>query len=123
MSQRRQLCCRPHRTRHPTRLFFRREIHRYSLRKLGGFDVKLVRHVRDLVFGEHYRCAAKRVSLDDVAANFQESGVNVLDCLRLANQQMFRAAFKLRAAVVIYAQVLRVQIRAHRAIKDDDVVS
>ena len=122
VSQRRQLCRWPHRTRYPTRLFFRRKIRRHALCKLRGFDVQLISHVRDLIFGEHDRCAAKRIRLDHVAADFQKSGVHVLDCNRLANQQMFRAAFKLRTAVIVHGKVLCVQICAHRAVKDDDAI-
>src|ERR1041384_5620296 len=76
--------------------------------------------MRYLVFGQHDRGAAERISLNHVAADFEKAGMNFLDGFGLADKQGFRAAFELRTAVVIHGQVLRVQIGAHRAIKDDD---
>ena len=62
---------------------------------------------------------------DNAVAVLREAvalGVNFFDCLRFADEQMFGAAFKLRTAVVINGQVLRMQVRAHRPIKDDDSI-
>ena len=46
--------------------------------------------------------------------------MNFLDRFGPADQEMLRTALELRAAIVIDGQVLRVQIRPHRAVKDDD---
>ena len=46
--------------------------------------------------------------------------MNFLDRFGLGYEQMLRTTFELRAAVIIDGQVLRVEIRSHRAVKDDD---
>src|ERR1043165_228596 len=76
--------------------------------------------MRDLIFSENDRSAAERICLNHVAADFQKPGMNIRDRGGLADEEMFGAAFELRAAVIFHSQILRVQIRAHRAIKDDD---
>jgi hypothetical protein len=49
--------------------------------------------------------------------------VNFFDCFGTAYEQMFRTAFELRTTVIINGQVLRVQIRAHGSVKDDDAIA
>ena len=49
--------------------------------------------------------------------------VNFLNGFGFTDEQMFGTAFELRAAVIIDRQILRMQIRPHRAIKDDDAIS
>jgi hypothetical protein len=89
---------------------------------LGGANVQVVGHVADAVFVEDVRNPAEGVGLHHIAADFEESRVHALDGRGLADEQVFGAAFKLRAAVIVYGQILRLKVRAHRAVENNDAV-
>ena len=120
MAEGRELGGRTHRAGDPTRLFFGREVVCDSFSEFRGFLVQIISQVRDLIFGQYNRSTTERIGLDDVASNFEKSCVNLFDSVRLTDKQVLRAAFELRTAVIVDSQILRVQIGAHRAIKDDD---
>ena len=76
----------------------------------------------DLELGEDDGVGAERVRLDHVAAGLEEVHVNLLDGVGARDEQVLRAVLELRPAVVLHRQPLRVQVRPHRAVEDDDAV-
>jgi hypothetical protein len=118
--QRRQLGGRSHRSRHEPRPFLGRELLRHFPRQLRRFHVDLAHSIRQFKLAQHDARSAKRIRLDDVAADFEKVGVNLPNNVGTAQHQHFAAI--LFAPVIVQGRIARLNVRPHRAVIDNDAL-
>ena len=88
---------------------------------LSRLEIQLVSLVSQTIFGEHDRRSAKRVRFDDVTTCLQIVFVDILHGCRLCDDKVFIAPVVALAAEIICREVLPLQVRSHRTVKDDDL--
>ena len=91
-----------------------------AARDLGRHQREFVGALGDAVLGEHDREGAEGVGLDDVGADVQERSVQCLDGVGLGDDEDLVAALERRAAEVVGVQILELEVRARRAVVDED---
>ena len=94
------------------------------------FQIKLIRQVLHVVIGLRDRGRGKCIGADNVAAGLQISGVNIADNIGLAQCQEIIIAFyidmkigKARPAIILFRQIMALDHRAHRPVKDHDAAA
>ena len=120
MAQRGKLSTRAHRAGDPTRSFFCCVVGRYAFGELRGEYVHVVRFVGDVVLGEVDGRSVERVGLNHVAADIEETGVDLLDSVGPRDEQILVAAFEAWSTKIVERKVLDLKIGTHRAVEDDD---
>ena len=88
----------------------------------GGGDVELVGLVGDVVLGEHGREAAEAGRLDGVDADVEERRVHAGDDVGAGEAEHLVAALERGAAEVVGGEVETLDVRAERAVEDDDAL-
>ncbi len=112
----------PHAAGDEARVIGRRVAVRDLPGELGGPAGELGRTLGDLVLGEHDREGAERVGLDDVHTDVEERAVEVLHDVRACHDEHLVAALELRSAEVVRSELAQLQVRAGRAVEDDDAL-
>src|SRR2546423_14852202 len=120
MAQRRQFASRTHRTGDPSRFVFGGVVRRNAFCQRGSSDIHVIRLIGHVVLGKVDSRAVERVGFDYIATHVEKCGMDILDSVWSSDKEIFVAAFEPQTTEIVQRQVLNLQIRAHRAVKDND---
>ena len=106
----------------PARLVWRSELFGSVPGQLDGGQVQLTDPVALAVLGEHRSERTEGVGLDDIAADFVEGPVDLLDGVGPGSHQQLVAPFEVGAAEVVSGQFGHLEVGPHGAVEDDDAL-